>query len=99
MCFSFLWIYYTYVKSKSTKMVTYIGNPIPYDPSKTPEQIRDECKEAIEALIAKHQKKPGSICRGLYERFTKSHTSWIDFSILKDKMELLLYSSDHRYQQ
>ena len=57
------------------KMVTYIGDPIPYDPSKSPEQIRDQCKEAIEALIAKHQSKPGSICRGLYERFTKSHTS------------------------
>ena len=56
-------------------MVTYIGDPIPYDPAKSPEQIRDECKEAIEALIAKHQRKPGSICVGLYERFTKSHIS------------------------
>ncbi len=57
------------------KMTTYIGNPIPYDPTDTPETLRDKCKSGIEELISSHQRIPGSICVALFERFRKRHTS------------------------
>ena len=57
------------------KMTTFIGDPIPYDPSDSPEVLRDKCKKALEDLIEKHQRVPGSICVGLFERFRKRHTS------------------------
>ncbi|XP_066481702.1 DGAT1/2-independent enzyme synthesizing storage lipids-like [Tiliqua scincoides] len=51
------------------KLRTYIGEPIPYDPNITPEELFEKAKAAVEALRDKHQKIPGSIPRALWERF------------------------------
>uniref|UniRef100_A0A8D0GL83 Transmembrane protein 68 n=1 Tax=Sphenodon punctatus TaxID=8508 RepID=A0A8D0GL83_SPHPU len=53
------------------KLRTYIGEPIPYDPNITAEELAKKTKLALEALIAKHQKIPGNIRRALLERFDK----------------------------
>uniref|UniRef100_A0A8D0BVA6 Uncharacterized protein n=1 Tax=Salvator merianae TaxID=96440 RepID=A0A8D0BVA6_SALMN len=51
------------------KLRTYIGEPIPYDPNITAQQLAEKTKAAVEALRDKHQKIPGSIWRALWERF------------------------------
>ncbi|NXI70718.1 TMM68 protein, partial [Anseranas semipalmata] len=51
------------------KLRTFIGEPIPYDPNITAEELTAKTKAAIQALIDKHQKIPGNICRALMERF------------------------------
>uniref|UniRef100_A0A8D0GN43 Transmembrane protein 68 n=1 Tax=Sphenodon punctatus TaxID=8508 RepID=A0A8D0GN43_SPHPU len=53
------------------KLRTYIGDPIPYDPNITVEELAEKTKMALENLIAKHQKTPGNIQRALLERFDK----------------------------
>ncbi|XP_014598232.1 PREDICTED: transmembrane protein 68 [Polistes canadensis] len=50
------------------KMVTYVGKPIPYDGSLTPEQLQKKVAAAVENLINEHQQIPGSITRALLER-------------------------------
>ncbi|XP_033212397.1 transmembrane protein 68-like [Belonocnema kinseyi] len=50
------------------KLKTFVGKPIPYDGSLTPEQLRVKVAGALEELIQKHQKMPGSIMRALWER-------------------------------
>ncbi|XP_063982320.1 DGAT1/2-independent enzyme synthesizing storage lipids [Diachasmimorpha longicaudata] len=51
------------------KLKTFIGKPMPYDSSLTPEQLRDNVAKALEDLIKEHQRVPGSIMRALIERF------------------------------
>lgn len=51
------------------KFRTYLGEPIPYDPSLTPEELQQKVALAIEALISQHQRIPGSIFGGLVDRF------------------------------
>ncbi|XP_015711098.1 transmembrane protein 68 isoform X2 [Coturnix japonica] len=51
------------------KLRTYIGEPIPYDPNITAEELTLKTKAALQALIIKHQKIPGNILRALMERF------------------------------
>ncbi|XP_066480512.1 DGAT1/2-independent enzyme synthesizing storage lipids-like [Tiliqua scincoides] len=51
------------------KLRTYVGEPIPYDPNITPEELFEKTKAALRALIDKHQKIPGSILSALWERF------------------------------
>ncbi|XP_048364503.1 transmembrane protein 68-like [Sphaerodactylus townsendi] len=55
------------------KLRTHIGEPIPYDPNITVEELVEKTKMAMEALRDKHQKIPGSIARALWERFEKHH--------------------------
>ncbi|XP_049789246.1 transmembrane protein 68 isoform X2 [Schistocerca nitens] len=50
------------------KLKTHIGKPIPYDGSLTPEQLQAKIASALEDLIRKHQRTPGSILRALKER-------------------------------
>lgn len=50
------------------KLKTYIGKPIPYDGSLTPEELKDKVALALEDMIKEHQKVPGSILRALIER-------------------------------
>lgn len=62
------------------KLKTYIGKPIPYDSSLTPEELKDNVAKALEDLIKQHQKVPGSIMRALIERIydppcAKNHES------------------------
>ncbi|NXH98101.1 TMM68 protein, partial [Pachycephala philippinensis] len=51
------------------KLRTFIGEPIPYEPNMTAEELAEKTKAAVQALIEKHQKIPGNIFRALMERF------------------------------
>ncbi|XP_077208518.1 DGAT1/2-independent enzyme synthesizing storage lipids-like [Paroedura picta] len=51
------------------KFRTYIGEPIPYDPNITAEELAKKTKAALQSLIQKHQQIPGNICNALKERF------------------------------
>ncbi|KAG8442045.1 hypothetical protein GDO86_011004 [Hymenochirus boettgeri] len=53
------------------KFRTYLGEPIPYDPSLSAAQLAEKTKCAVQALIDKHQKIPGNIFRALLERFDR----------------------------
>ncbi|KAJ7338832.1 hypothetical protein JRQ81_012734, partial [Phrynocephalus forsythii] len=55
------------------KLRTYLGEPIPYDPNITAEELAKKTKIAIENLRDQHQKIPGNIFRALSERFKKHH--------------------------
>lgn len=50
------------------KLISHIGEPIPYDPDATPEQVQEKVAIAINALIAQHQRIPGSILLSLLDR-------------------------------
>ncbi|KAG8234843.1 hypothetical protein J437_LFUL014692 [Ladona fulva] len=51
------------------KLTTYVGKPIPYEENTTPEELKKKVALAIEELIKKNQKIPGSILRAILERF------------------------------
>lgn len=51
------------------KFRTYLGAPIPYDPNVTAEELQHKVAVAIEELINKHQRIPGSIMHGILDRF------------------------------
>uniref|UniRef100_A0A8D0DLS8 Transmembrane protein 68 n=1 Tax=Salvator merianae TaxID=96440 RepID=A0A8D0DLS8_SALMN len=51
------------------KLRTYIGDPIPYDPNITAEELAEKAKAEVQCLINKHQKIPGNVFRALMERF------------------------------
>ncbi|KFP71904.1 PREDICTED: transmembrane protein 68 [Acanthisitta chloris] len=53
------------------KMRTFIGEPIPYEPNVTADELAEKTKAAVQALIDKHQKIPGNIFRALMERFQR----------------------------
>ncbi|XP_030635029.1 transmembrane protein 68-like [Chanos chanos] len=57
------------------KFRTYLGDPIPYDPSLTAEKLAEKVQLALQALIEQHQKIPGSIVRALLERFQPTDTA------------------------
>uniref|UniRef100_A0A8C6YAU3 Phospholipid/glycerol acyltransferase domain-containing protein n=1 Tax=Naja naja TaxID=35670 RepID=A0A8C6YAU3_NAJNA len=42
------------------KLQTYFGDPIPYDPNITAEELAEKAKNALQLLIEKHQKIPGN---------------------------------------
>ncbi|KAF6323796.1 transmembrane protein 68 [Rhinolophus ferrumequinum] len=54
------------------KLRTYLGDPIPYDPEITAEELAEKTKNAVQALIDKHQRIPGNIMSALLERFHKN---------------------------
>ncbi|KAL6040924.1 hypothetical protein STEG23_037900 [Scotinomys teguina] len=51
------------------KLRTFLGDPIPYDPKITAEELAEKTKNAVQALIDKHQRIPGNIRSALLERF------------------------------
>lgn len=53
------------------KFRTHLGPPIEYDPTLTPEQLQEKVALAIEDLIQKHQRIPGSILHALLARFIR----------------------------
>ncbi|XP_063307458.1 DGAT1/2-independent enzyme synthesizing storage lipids [Pelobates fuscus] len=55
------------------KLRTYLGDPIPYEPNITPAELAEKTKNAIQSLIAQHQKIPGNIFQALLERFHSRH--------------------------
>ncbi|XKL65248.1 hypothetical protein PGB90_008668 [Kerria lacca] len=50
------------------KLLTHVGEPIPYDQDLSPEDLQIKVAEALEKLILKHQKIPGSIMKALFQR-------------------------------
>lgn len=50
------------------KMITHIGKSIPYDPDVTPEELQAKVANAVNELILKNQRKPGSIMHALLDR-------------------------------
>lgn len=58
------------------KLRTFVGKPIPFDPSVSPAELAHMTAVAVEALIRRHQQIPGSILRGLLQRlYEKSKPS------------------------
>ncbi|XP_074058532.1 DGAT1/2-independent enzyme synthesizing storage lipids isoform X2 [Macrotis lagotis] len=53
------------------KLRTYLGDPIPYDPMVTAEELAEKTKNAVQELIDRHQRIPGNIMSALLERFYK----------------------------
>ncbi|XP_013907263.1 PREDICTED: transmembrane protein 68-like [Thamnophis sirtalis] len=47
------------------KLQIYFGDPIPYDPNTTAEELAKKVKNALRCLIDKHQKIPGNVWRAL----------------------------------
>ncbi|XP_013191711.1 monoacylglycerol/Diacylglycerol O-acyltransferase isoform X2 [Amyelois transitella] len=50
------------------KLITHLGEPIPYDPDLTPEQLQKKVANAISKLVDEHQRVPGNILLALTER-------------------------------
>ena len=50
------------------KLTTYVGTPIPYDASLTPEQLQLMVADALNNLIRRHQRIPGNISLALLDR-------------------------------
>ncbi|XP_022910760.1 DGAT1/2-independent enzyme synthesizing storage lipids isoform X2 [Onthophagus taurus] len=50
------------------KMITHVGKPIPYDPNLSPEDLQAKVAQAINELVIKHQRLPGSITHALLDR-------------------------------
>ncbi|XP_003224348.1 monoacylglycerol/Diacylglycerol O-acyltransferase [Anolis carolinensis] len=67
------WFFLPIIGYFPVKLRTYLGEPIPYDPNITAEELVQKTKTAIENIRDKHQKIPGSILRALSERFEKHH--------------------------
>nr|KAF6426948.1 transmembrane protein 68 [Molossus molossus] len=58
------------------KLRTYLGDPIPYDPKITAEELAQKTKDAVQALIDKHQRIPGNIMSALLDRFQKNRNMY-----------------------
>ncbi|XP_054716809.1 transmembrane protein 68-like [Uloborus diversus] len=50
------------------KLKTYVGQPVPYDPELTPEEMAEKVADRMKEMIKKHQKLPGNISRSMLER-------------------------------
>ncbi|KAK0149295.1 Transmembrane protein 68 [Merluccius polli] len=55
------------------KFRTYLGDPIPYDPSINAVELADKVQQALQSLIEQHQRIPGNVLRALLERFHTKH--------------------------
>jgi len=51
------------------RLRTHIGEPIYPEEGMSPEELRERCERALENMIATHQRLPGSITRGILDRF------------------------------
>ncbi|XP_059580071.1 monoacylglycerol/Diacylglycerol O-acyltransferase isoform X1 [Alligator mississippiensis] len=72
------WLYDTYrlpvallFGGLPVKFRTYIGEPIPYNPNMTVEELAEKTKTAVQNLIQSHQQIPGSMWKALLARFDK----------------------------
>jgi len=54
------------------KLTTHIGQPIYPSPEMTPEELKHQVKEQIEAMISQHQRVPGKILPSILDRVYKS---------------------------
>uniref|UniRef100_A0A7M4FDZ1 Transmembrane protein 68-like n=1 Tax=Crocodylus porosus TaxID=8502 RepID=A0A7M4FDZ1_CROPO len=53
------------------KFRTHIGEPIPYNPNITAEELAEKTKTALQNLIQRHQQIPGSMWKALLAHFDK----------------------------
>ncbi|XP_054156024.1 transmembrane protein 68-like [Oppia nitens] len=51
------------------KLTTYVGEPIPYDPGVSVDQLALRTKQAVERLIRENQRIPGNIWDAICDRF------------------------------
>lgn len=51
------------------KMITHLGKPINFPPDAQPEDVKKRTKEEVQDLIRTHQRLPGSVLRGIIQRF------------------------------
>uniref|UniRef100_A0A915BFN6 Acyltransferase n=1 Tax=Parascaris univalens TaxID=6257 RepID=A0A915BFN6_PARUN len=51
------------------KMITHLGKPIKFIAGTSPEDVKRRVKEEVQDLIRQHQRLPGSILRGILQRF------------------------------
>ncbi|KAL8177547.1 UNVERIFIED_CONTAM: Transmembrane protein 68 [Gekko kuhli] len=51
------------------KLRTFLGEPVPYQPKVTAEELAEQAKNGVQSLINRHQKLPGNVFRALTERF------------------------------
>ncbi|XP_077991536.1 DGAT1/2-independent enzyme synthesizing storage lipids-like [Glandiceps talaboti] len=56
------------------KLRTFVGDPIPFDPNLTPQQLAKKAEDALRQLIVTHQQIPGNVFRALTERFSFRQT-------------------------
>lgn len=54
------------------KLTTYVGKPIRYEADITPEELVTRTRKAIESLIKRHQRRPGSIFLSCLQRFSST---------------------------
>ncbi|KAK5985356.1 Transmembrane protein 68 [Trichostrongylus colubriformis] len=74
------------------KMVTHLGKPMTFDyDNVTPEEVRRQIKREVRALIRKHQRLPGSILRGIAQRFRSKKCQQRE--VLPEQIELLSRSN------
>uniref|UniRef100_A0A0K0CZU3 Acyltransferase n=1 Tax=Angiostrongylus cantonensis TaxID=6313 RepID=A0A0K0CZU3_ANGCA len=58
------------------KMITHLGKPMIFDyDNVSPEEVRRQIKREVRALIRQHQRLPGSILRGIAQRFCSGRQS------------------------
>lgn len=53
------------------KLRTYVGEPIPFDPKASPEEMAERTAAAVQELVKKHQLVPGSIVKAMLQRFER----------------------------
>lgn len=51
------------------KMITHLGKPLYFSSDMGPEDVKKHVKEELHDLIREHQRLPGSILRGIVQRF------------------------------
>lgn len=50
------------------KLTTYIGEPITFEPTITPEDLAKRVSQTVETMIDNYQPRPGNITRAIKER-------------------------------
>lgn len=67
------------------KFRTHLGPPILYEAGTTPEQLVQKVANAIEELIVKNQRIPGSILHALIDRFRDQKTQNVGLNKKKQR--------------
>ncbi|XP_025049014.1 transmembrane protein 68-like [Alligator sinensis] len=68
---TFLWPVIPPYGGLPVKLHTHVGEPIPYDPDITAEELAKKTQTALQNLIQRHQQIPGSMWKALLARLDK----------------------------
>ncbi|KYO26091.1 hypothetical protein Y1Q_0003846 [Alligator mississippiensis] len=68
---AFLWPVIPPYGGLPVKLHTHVGEPIPYDPDITAEELAKKTQTALQNLIQRHQQIPGSMWKALLARLDK----------------------------